>query len=73
MTSIQYTDVLQRSQKLSVTEQLMLMEALAQHIKQKVDSTKRHSIMELEGLGAELWTDIDVEAYIDQERDSWQS
>jgi plasmid stability protein len=31
------------------------------------------SIMELEGLGKELWEGIDVAEYIRQERDSWNS
>jgi hypothetical protein len=33
---------------------------------------KRHSIMELEGLGAEFWRSIDVDAYLEQERNSWR-
>ena len=32
----------------------------------------RRSIMELEGLGAEIWQGIDVEAYIERERNSWR-
>jgi hypothetical protein len=31
----------------------------------------RHSVMELEGLGAELWKQIDVDEYIEMERASW--
>lgn len=33
----------------------------------------KHSIMELEGLGAEFWRTIDVEEYIREERASWGS
>ncbi len=31
----------------------------------------RHSVMELEGLGAELWQQIDIDEYIEAERASW--
>ena len=33
----------------------------------------RRSILELEGLGKELWEGIDPAAYIREERDSWDS
>lgn len=35
------------------------------------DKVKKHSILELEGLGADLWKRIDVEKYIRKERKSW--
>jgi len=31
-----------------------------------------HSILELEGLGKEIWEGIDVEKYIEEERNSWE-
>ena len=36
-------------------------------------SRGKHSIMELEGLGADFWRTIDVEEYIRRERASWGS
>jgi hypothetical protein len=33
---------------------------------------KTHSILELEGLGAHIWRDIDVDEYIRNERESWR-
>jgi hypothetical protein len=33
---------------------------------------KTHSILELEGLGAEIWRNIDVDEYIREERRSWR-
>jgi hypothetical protein len=41
---------------------------------QKINNTsgqKQHSILELDGLGKEIWQDVDVDTYIDQERKSW--
>ncbi len=33
--------------------------------------TPKHSIMEFKGLGKEVWQGVDVEKYIDEERNSW--
>lgn len=42
-------------------------------LKKKLEESiqKKHKLLELEGLGAELWRNIDVEGYIDKERDGW--
>jgi hypothetical protein len=52
-------------------EQLQLLEGLAKLIRSQVISHDRHSIIELEGLGKEIWKGVDVEKYIDEERNSW--
>jgi hypothetical protein len=31
----------------------------------------QHSILELKGLGKEIWSGIDAQEYVDQERHSW--
>jgi plasmid stability protein len=36
-----------------------------------VKPRKTHSILELQGLGKELWKGIDTDKYIDDERRSW--
>jgi hypothetical protein len=33
--------------------------------------TKKHSILELKGLGKETWESVDAQEYVDRERDSW--
>jgi hypothetical protein len=35
------------------------------------DDGKEHSILELEGLGAEIWKDVDGQEYVDALRDEW--
>jgi len=40
---------------------------------QTIEEREPVSIMELEGLGKELWEGIDAVEYIRQERDSWGS
>ena len=32
-----------------------------------------HNVMELKGLGKEFWRSIDVDAYLEGERNSWRS
>lgn len=34
-------------------------------------TVQRHSILELRGLGKEIWQGIDAQEYVDRERDSW--
>ena len=58
------------------TERLRLVEItahdLAQPREQSVVPPKR-SIMELHGLGAEIWKGIDAKEYINELRDEWDS
>ena len=69
--NVSYKDVLTLSQQLQVGEQLRLLEALAQVLRERLTTQPQHSIMELQGLGKEIWQDIEVEAYIEEERVSW--
>ena len=67
-----YDQVLRMTKRLNLPEQLQLLETLSRLVRVQVTDAKPHSIMELEGLGAEIWRDVDAQAYIDQERDSWE-
>ncbi len=71
MSKVAYEEVLQRAQKLTSEEQLKLVEELATIIRRRIMSHDRRSILELQGLGKEIWQGVDTEAYIDQERASW--
>ena len=41
------------------------------HILSEVLAPQRLSILELEGLGKELWSGVDAARYIEEERASW--
>ena len=71
MTTTSYDDIMKMTRQLGLSEQLRLLESLAELVRQRVESSKQHSILELEGLGAEIWQGIDTQEYIQQERDSW--
>lgn len=72
-------------QKLPVAEQLQLITLMAQSLSNTslADSTlvpqisshhpnDKYSIMELHGLGAEIWQGIDAQEYVDALRDEWE-
>ena len=66
-----YQEVLSQVERLSPDDQLRLVEQLSGKLRREMATTKAHRITELKGLGKEIWEEIDVQQYIDQERDSW--
>jgi hypothetical protein len=52
-------------------EQLRLISELTYDLTRKLNPRPRRSIMELRGLGKEIWQDVDVDEYIKEERSSW--
>ena len=66
-------DVINRFQRLSPEEQEQLLEEIEAIVRRRVRNTQRpkHNVMELEGMAKKLWEGIDVEKFIDEERNSW--
>lgn len=63
-------------QPLSKEEQLQLLAEMAKRLALREDNFKRpekRSIMELHGLGAEIWKGIDPDEYVNSLRDEWES
>ena len=53
-------------------EQLTLIEIISAKLKKLLRQKKRnHSVMELEGLGADIWKGMDAQGYVNEERKSW--
>jgi hypothetical protein len=48
-----------------------LLKRLAIIVRGQVKDERPRSILELRGLGKEIWQGVDVQDYIDQERASW--
>jgi hypothetical protein len=72
MSTYAYREVLNRAQQLTPDEQIRLIEELLALIRDRQEpSEPRHSLLELRGMGKELWRSIDVDQYIEQERNSW--
>ena len=73
MSTYAYEEALNYARQLQTDEQLLLLQELAALVRQQITITEQplHSFLELEGLGQEIWKDIDAQEYINQERDSW--
>lgn len=71
MSTGSYDDILKRAQaELSAEEQQKLVDELSQLAARK-NGEKRHSILDLEGLGKEIWQGVDADKYVAEERNSW--
>lgn len=67
-------EVLDRAKQLSPNERKQLLKLLIDTLdlpSAKESSVDTHSILELAGLGAEIWKGIDAQQYVDQLRDEW--
>lgn len=69
MANNSYDEILSLAKQLSQQDQAKLVGELAQLAGRKNNGA--HSILELEGLGKEVWEGIDPDKYVAQERDSW--
>jgi hypothetical protein len=67
-----YDEVLSQVKLLTLHEQAQLLEELATIVHYRVKSWPEHSFLELEGLGKEVWEGVDVDKYIEEERNSWE-
>lgn len=68
-----YHEVRSQVENLTPDEQMRLLEELAGLIRQRAMLTPKpkRSILELRGLGKEIWNGVDAQEYVNQERASW--
>jgi hypothetical protein len=69
--AVVYQETLSQVMLLDVQQQLDLMAELTALLRHAVVPQPRCSVMELQGLGKEIWQGIDAQEYVNQERDSW--
>ena len=65
------TRILESIRDLPAQQQLDLLMEIAALVRASLPGESRHSIMELEGLGADLWQGTPAQEYVDRERASW--
>ena len=66
--------VLDLTAKLSEIDQLRLIERLIVQVRtQQERESAPVDMLSLVGMGAELWQQIDVDAYLEQERANWEN
>jgi hypothetical protein len=68
---ISYESALSMAESLSHEEELRLIQELMDRAGEGASTEPEHSIMELCGLGKEIWQGIDAQEYVDRERASW--
>ncbi len=72
--SVTLDQALVMSEKLSPPDQLRLISLLSERLRSEMQQGgKPVDLLSLAGLGSELWEQIDVAAYLEQERASWES
>jgi DNA-binding HxlR family transcriptional regulator len=69
MTS--YREVRSQVDKLTLEEQLQLLEDLRIIVRRDSKNKSQRSIMKLEGMGKDIWQGIDAQKYVERERISW--
>ena len=73
MSTLSWREAMITVEKLSLADQLRLVSELLQKMRTRVVEDKPVDLLSLAGVGAEVWTNVDTDAYINQERDSWQN
>lgn len=71
MATKTYEEILSQVEDLTPDDQLRLVEQVAAKLRRHISASHTRSIMELEGLGKEIWQGIDAHEYVDRERNSW--
>jgi len=71
MSAKEYRELLDRAAHLNAEEQLRLLADLAAIVRDRSSTRRGRSILELKGLGKDVWEGVEVEAYLRQERSSW--
>ncbi len=71
MPDTTYNQVISEIKTLNLSDQLRLLEEMATLIRKRTSKTEPRSILELKGKGKNIWKGLNVKAYIDEERSSW--
>jgi len=67
-------DVLGMSKQLPRADRLRLISLLSEDLRSEIDQEEKPvDMLSLAGHGAEIWQAIDVDAYLEQERASWDA
>ena len=73
MATATVEEIYEQAKRLSDAERLRLVSMIAADLATAAprERPKRRSIMELHGLGKEIWEGIDAQEYVNQLRDEW--
>ncbi|MBB5065027.1 hypothetical protein [Granulicella mallensis] len=71
MATASYQIALQMAEALPRDEQMRLIQELERHAQIDIASEEPVSLLDLCGLGQEVWQQMDAQEYVDRERASW--
>jgi hypothetical protein len=71
MSTYAYNEILNQVERLTPDEQRQLMKDIEAMLQRQAESKPRHSVKEFRGIAKDHWKGVNVQEYIDQERDSW--
>lgn len=71
MLEVNYHRVISEVKTLDLSDQLRLLEEMATLIRKRTYTDQSRNILELKGKGKDIWKGLNVKAYIDRERSSW--
>ena len=66
-----YKDVVEKIHGLDHAERMVLLKYLTSLVGESEAPKPKRSLLELEGLGKEIWSGMDAQEYVNQERSSW--
>jgi hypothetical protein len=69
VATTRYEEALRQVQSLSPSDQKRLLAEVGQQL--QISARQRISILQLKGLGNDVWRDLDAQEYVNQERASW--
>jgi len=69
MATTRYEEALRQVESLSPADQKRLLEEIARRLDALPEQPT--SILQLRGLGKDIWRDINAQEYVDRERASW--
>ena len=67
-TELKLNKILSQVQKLNKLEQVALVKKISGIINESKQASKRVSLTQLSGLGASIWHGVDIDKYVDDER-----
>jgi hypothetical protein len=66
-----YDEARKSVQALTAADQLRLIAELVEKLSGELDRQPRRSLLDLQGLGKDVWQGVYVDDYLAQERSSW--
>jgi len=67
-----YDHLMKKIKALPLSEQLLILEQTAALVRSRTsEQSQTRSILELKGKGKDIWKQVDVSQYLEEERASW--